>query len=315
MKRKGGLPAPIVLRRGRLTFRDIANDALAYADEHKRSAQHDRWRMKKLLEWFGSKRADSIRAKEIEDRFKEQNWAPATWNRHRALLSLTFRLAIRAEKLTENPARLVPHKTEHNERVRFLSPEEKRLRVVIRAHYPEQLPEFDLALHTGLRLSEHYGAQWDRVNWEQRVLTIPQDKGGKTSHVPLNDAALAALKTLRRRTSATGFVCGAGGRPRRWFDECVKAAGVEAFSWHCLRHTFASRLVMSGTDIRTVAELLRHRTLAMAMRYSHLAPDFRMAAVQRMQQTFSAPPRESRVRKSGTRSGTRTSRRRAAIRR
>jgi integrase len=41
---------------------------------------------------------------------------------------------------------------------------------------------------------------------------------------------------------------------------------------------------MSGTDIRTVAELLRHRTLAMAMRYSHLAPDFRMAAVQRMQQ-------------------------------
>lgn len=89
--------------RGQLTFREIANDALAYADEHKRSAQQDRWRMKKMLEWFGPKRAASIRAKEIEDRFKEQNWAPATWNRHRALLSLTFRLVIRAEKLTENP--------------------------------------------------------------------------------------------------------------------------------------------------------------------------------------------------------------------
>ena len=56
----------------------------------------------------------------------------------------------------------------------------------------------------------------------------------------------------------------------------------------CLRYTFASRLVMSGADIRTVAELLQHRTLSMAMRYSHLAPDFRMAAVLRMQQQFIA---------------------------
>ena len=37
------------------------------------------------------------------------------------------------------------------------------------------------------------------------------------------------------------------------------------------RHTFASRLVMSGADLRTVAELLRDKTLAMVMRYAHLA--------------------------------------------
>jgi hypothetical protein len=72
---------------------------------------------------------------------------------------------------------------------------------------------------------------------------------------------------------------------------------------------------MSGTDIRTVAELLRHRTLTMAMRYSHLAPDFRMAAVQRMQQTFNAPAKQPKLRKSGTRSGTRGSRRHSTIRR
>ncbi len=301
MKRKGGLPAPVVLRRSQLTFREIARDALAYADEHKRSAKHDHWRMKKLLEWFGPRRADSIRANEIESKFREEKWSPATWNRYRALLSMVFRQAIRSGKLTENPARLVAHKTEHNERVRFLSPdEEKKLRAVILERYPDQIAEFDLALHTGLRLSEQYGAQWDRVNWDQRVLTIPQDKSGKTSHVPLNDAAFAALTALRRRTAGTGFVCGAVARPRAWFDECVKAAGIQAFSWHCLRHTFASRLAMSGTDIRTVAELLRHRTLAMAMRYSHLAPDFRMAAVQRMQQQFTAPARKPRRPRSGT---------------
>ena len=57
-------------------------------------------------------------------------------------------------------------------------------------------------------------------------------------------------------------------------------------AWHCLRHTFASRLVMSGADVRTVAELLRDRTLAMVTRYAHLAPDYRMEAVQRMQSKF-----------------------------
>lgn len=52
-------------------------------------------------------------------------------------------------------------------------------------------------------------------------------------------------------------------------------------SWR-LRHTFASRLVMNGADLRTVAELLRDKTLAMVMRYAHLAPDFKLAAVERV---------------------------------
>jgi integrase len=123
------------------------------------------------------------------------------------------------------------------------------------------------------------------------------------SHVPLNDAAIAALRKLLRRTASTGFVCGGVARPRGWFEDCVEAAGIDAFTWHCLRHTFASRLVMSGADLRTVAELLRHRTLAMVMRYAHLAPDFRMDAVQRMQKKFEVKKRGKGA-KSGTKSGT-----------
>jgi len=65
----------------------------------------------------------------------------------------------------------------------------------------------------------------------------------------------------------------------------VVAAGLEDFTWHCLRHTFASRLVMAGVDIRTVAELMGHRTLAMTMRYAHLAPDHQRAAVDRLEPT------------------------------
>jgi hypothetical protein len=43
---------------------------------------------------------------------------------------------------------------------------------------------------------------------------------------------------------------------------------------------------MSGADLRTVAELLRDSSLAMVMRYAHLAPDYRLAAVERMGAAF-----------------------------
>jgi hypothetical protein len=46
--------------------------------------------------------------------------------------------------------------------------------------------------------------------------------------------------------------------------------------------------VMAGADPRTVAELLRDKTLHMAMRYSHLAPDFTLDAVLRMERKFHA---------------------------
>jgi site-specific recombinase XerD len=70
--------------------------------------------------------------------------------------------------------------------------------------------------------------------------------------------------------------------PRRWFEPVVKASGLLAFTWHCLRHTFASRLVMAGVDIRTVQELLGHKTISMTVRYSHLAPKHTLAAVERL---------------------------------
>jgi hypothetical protein len=121
---------------------------------------------------------------------------------------------------------------------------------------------------------------------------------GRPSLAPRARAAAIPDRTQSRN----GFVCGGRSGPRKWFGPCLEAATITGFSWHCLRHTFASRLVMSGADVRTVAELLRDRTLAMVMRYAHLAHDYRMEAVQRMQSKFKAG-RRKRV-GSGTQSGT-----------
>ncbi len=284
---KMGILPRLAWRRRPVLFGKIAEEALVYSDEHKRSKRHDRGRMKKLIGWFGDRPADSISPREIETLFQAEKWSSATWNRYRALLSLTYRLAIRAGRLKENPARLVQHKAENNGRVRFLTPkEEENLRKAIRGEFAEHEPELDLALYTGLRLSEQYGARWQDVDLERRVLTVPLDKGGQTSHVPLSAPAIQALRKLRERRGQTEFVCGGTHSPRAWFEAAVEAGKIEGFTWHCLRHTFASRLVMSGADLRTVAELLRDKTLAMVMRYAHLAPDYKLDAVERMAKAF-----------------------------
>src|SRR5207302_3181352 len=98
---------------------------------------------------------------------------------------------------------------------------------------------------------------------------------------------LAALRTAQETKNGTPHVfLNYRGEslmgPREWFEGILKQAKVENFSWHGLRHTFASRLVMAGVDLRTVQELMGHKTIQMTMRYAHLAPAHKLAAVEKL---------------------------------
>jgi integrase len=286
-----GRKLPEKLRRAPVLFDEIALDTLEYSRAHKvpRAYRGDCYMMKLVLCWFGRRAAAEITPQDIEVRLlalADSGRAPATTNRYRALLSLIYSLAIRNGKVHDNPARLVPHRREDNARIRFLSKDEERvLRERIRELEPHHEFELDLALYTGMRTSEQYQRRWEDVDFERRLLTIPRSKNGAMRHLPLNASALHALVELRARNGRSEFVCGGVRNARYWFESAVAAAGLKDFTWHCLRHTFASRLVMAGVDIRTVAELMGHKTLAMTMRYAHLAPDHQRGAVERLEST------------------------------
>jgi site-specific recombinase XerD len=76
------------------------------------------------------------------------------------------------------------------------------------------------------------------------------------------------------------------GRPyrsaRSAFRTACKNASLKGVTPHTLRHTFASRLVMAGVDLRTVQELGGWASLRMVERYSHLSPSHRAEAIERI---------------------------------
>jgi len=258
-----------------------------------------------VCEEFGDRSLDSISVEDINRWLdSHESWQVSTRNRYLAVLKKVFRLAEESGKVTKNPARLIRMKQENNARVRYLNQhrpaktkldwlkphedEESRLRAVIARDYSRHLPEFEVALNTGLRRGEQYGLTWDCVNFERKLLTIPRSKNGRTRHVPLNSVAVAMFKSLLSGMERSNrvFLPTKGKRAlqsnRHWFSKACELAGVADFTWHDLRHTFASRLVMAGVDIRTVQELLGHSSINVTVRYSHLAPDHQLAAVERL---------------------------------
>ena len=283
-----GWKLPERLRRRSVGFSELVDDMLEYSRMKHRPLTYcnSQVRAEKLRVWFGNRPVDSTTTQEIERQLdqacRENDWRPGTVNRYRAMLSLIFRLAVENGKLSGNPTRKVKRLKENNERVRFLTEEEeRRLRTAIHEACPEHLPEFELALHTGMRKSEQYGLAWENVNTPLRVLTVLRSKSGEARHIPLNTTALDALDALRKLHPDSPLVCG-GGKAPFWFRRVLRRACVANFRWHDLRHTFASRLTMAGVPSRTVLELLGDKTPAMILRYAHLSFEHELEAVEKL---------------------------------
>ena len=146
-----------------------------------------------------------------------------------------------------------------------------------------------LSLNTGIRRGDLFSLQWADVQWQTKTLMVRGEtaKSGQTRHLPLNAEALQVLTMWRAQSSGDGMVFPGknGGRltnVRTAWKGVLTAAGIIGFRWHDVRHTFASKLVMAGVPLNTVRELLGHKTLAMTLRYAHLAPDHTASAVERL---------------------------------
>ncbi len=253
------------------------------------------WR--RLLKAFGGRRGETITVREVEEwrAAMLETLSVASVNRHLTLLRAILNRAVRDGRLDVSKKPAIKLLKENNGRVRYLSDGEE-------AHLIEALPEWLrplvlTAIHTGMRKSELLKLKWDDIDLAAGAITIREAKSGETERIPTNQTVrqmLAALREARmRRAKKTGdarelfgryVFCAPGGGylhdlNRYWYP-AVKAAGVEDLRFHDLRHTFCSRLVMSGADLYQVQRLARHRRPEMTMRYAHLSPAHLRAAVE-----------------------------------
>jgi site-specific recombinase XerD len=197
---------------------------------------------------------------------------------------------VRTGLVSANPVSRVPRYKENPSRVRFLSDDEElALRKSIQKNYPERETEIDVALNTGARRGEQFLLTWDKVDLQNAILELNGKTGPRT--IEINSVCRRALMKLYETSNGSRFVCPETKREgqrdwRRWFKECVEDAKIDNFTWHDLRHTFASRLVMAGVDIRTVQELLGHKNITQTMKYAHLSRSHTRRAIEKLESSF-----------------------------
>jgi integrase len=242
----------------------------------------------------------------------------ATINRQVTNLKSCLSRAVEWEVIEKHELHKVKQLPEDNSKVRYLSkPEEQALRSTMRERDARIKQEREsgnkhradrnnellpcllaktfanhlepivlLAMNTGMRRGEILSLCWEDVNFDTKTLTVQfaNAKSGKTRHIPLNGEAYRTLQNWQRDTGSSGIVFkGATGKAMtdigKGWDNLLAEAGITNFRFHDLRHHFASKLVMASVDLNTLRELLGHGDLAMTLRYAHLAPEHKAAAV------------------------------------
>ena len=212
-----------------------------------------------------------------------------------ACLKAMFNKALLWERAEENPVKKVKMPQAHNTRVRFLEEEEE---VVLMSECRGYLSAIvQVALATGFRRAELLSLKPADVDFARGLVSIEAGyaKKGEARSVPMTSIAraiLARLADAAKRKGDDAIFRNMNDKPlrryalREAFTGTVQRAGISDFHFHDLRHTFASRLVMAGVDLRTVQELMGYKTISMSLRYSHLSPDHKRKAMNALEHRF-----------------------------
>ena len=199
-----------------------------------------------------------------------------------ATLRALMNYAIKRKLRTTNPATGIKRYRE-GKIERFLSePEIARAADGIEAAEragkigPHAAAGLRLALFTGARSGEITAAQWSHIDWQRKLIRLPDSKSNEPRTIHLSDAAVEVLRTIPR--VGPFVIAGAiSGEPFRNLSRSWIVArqyvGLDDVRLHDLRHSYASLAAGRGVSLQMIGKLLGHRVPATTQRYAHLARD------------------------------------------
>ena len=268
----------------RISFDKMAKEYLEiHSKPNKRSSWRDEISIKHFSYYFGKKTLQEITSLDVEKykqkRIKEVS--PSTVNREMTCLKTIFNKAKEWGKIKENQISSVKPFKVQNARLRYLEKEE--IATLIQACPDHLKPIVAVALNTGMRKGEILGLKWNDIDFRNRLIYVLQTKNREIREIPMNNIVFRILLKVRKNPKSPYVFCKKEGSPYRnitgGFTNALKRARIRDFRFHDLRHTFASLLVMAGIDLKTVQELLGHKTFEMTLRYAHLSQDHKRWAI------------------------------------
>jgi integrase len=284
------------------TFAKLAEDYLErHAGEKRTKIQDERKLKRTLIKKLGRKTVSEITHRDIEDIHRALKQSPYEANRHVALLSKMFSLAIKWGWLEKNPATGI-EKYDEQPRERYMDHAEMvRLTAALSAYereVAERWPQENsyhvveakcavnairlLAL-TGARKGEVLSATWGQFDLETGVWTKPSShtKSKRTHRVTLSPPAMELVSGLQHeakddgdflfpsRRSSTGHLKDV----KRVWVRILELAEIKNLRIHDIRHSFASILASSGSSLLIIGRLLGHTQPSTTARYAHLFDD------------------------------------------
>jgi integrase len=251
-----------------------------------------------LAEYFGDKRLNKITSWDVETYKMERSQqkskrrgkpiAKATVNRSLATLKHIFSRAVEWGLITENPAKGVKLYKEDNGRLRYLTEEEiTRLLSICEGDLRDIV---SLAIYTSMRRGEILSLRWEDVNLDLQFIHVVNTKSRESRDIPMAREVFEMLLNRKRRMEEGQeyvFISPKTGKPyvdlKTSFVKALRKANIHDATFHTLRHTFCSHLVMKGVDLYTVGQLAGHKTIAMTKRYSHLSPAHKQRAIEKLE--------------------------------
>jgi len=215
-------------------------------------------------------RARDISRKTVADYVsaRSEDVAPGTIQKEITVLKHALKLAVEWELLNNNPAQGVKLPKLPEGRTRYLSPTE--LKAALKSAPDWMRAPLALAAFTGMRRGELLGLRWADVDLDGRRVYLRETKNGSLRVLALNGLAVRVLASLSQGLPGDLVLAGVDGQKlsvytKRLFDHL----GIADASFHSLRHTAASWLVMQGVDL-----------------YAHLSPQYMAGAVGKLDSVF-----------------------------
>jgi len=290
-----------------LSFGDVFTKYLIYSQHNKRSEKS--WKREEqltrlhILPVFKNLplgKIAQIQLERLKKNMADAGLTPRTVRYALAVVRQVFNYAIREGLFAgQNPAAggKVTRPQEDNRKDRYLSRDEAALLLSELAKHSQEVHDMSmLSLFTGMRFGEVANLKWSDVDLFQGIIMLRNTKSNK------NRAAFMTpdiKKMLARRgpgepDNLVFPARGADNKPHAMIGNTYYQVVKEMFNqgitdkkqhvdFHTLRHTFASWLVESDTNIYLVKELLGHSDLKLTERYSHIGENQLKQAVMKLQ--------------------------------